>query len=213
MVTSMAHPILIMNYLLKVAHKMGAIQTHLKNLSITTLLYVGSYQAVTHLINPLQMYFGTLTFASLVFLPHGIRVLSAILYGARNSFIYIIFASCVVFLIDGSSDRTAMPVIWQILASGSCAPFALVLLRFGFGDKQISLDNVTKSTWRSFFVLVIFSSLLNGIMQNMALNFGGIETNDISLLITFSVGDFIGAIVTFVIAQIFFKHVYPGGRQ
>ena len=68
---------------------MDQFKTHFKNCATVTLLYVGSYQVVAHLVDPLQMYFGTLTFASLVFLPHGVRVLSTIFYGARDSFIYI----------------------------------------------------------------------------------------------------------------------------
>jgi len=43
---------------------MNQIKTHIKNCVIVTLLYVGSYQVVAFVIDPLQMYFGTLTFAS-----------------------------------------------------------------------------------------------------------------------------------------------------
>ena len=192
---------------------MNQIKTHIKNCALVTLLYVVSYQVVAYVIDPLQIYFGTLTFASLVFLPHGIRVLSAIFYGARNSFVYIFLASCLVFLLNGLPARTELTQFLQLLANASCVPIALVILRFGFGDDHISLSNVGPRTWRSFVVLVIFSSLLNGVMQNLALHFGGTGINDFSLLITFSIGDFIGAVIVFVIVQLSLKYFHAKGRR
>ena len=191
---------------------MNQIQTHFKNCAIVMFLYVGSYQVVAYVFDPLQMYLGTLTFASIAFLPHGIRVLSAVFYGARDSFIYILLASGVVFLINGIPARTELTQFLQILANASCVPLALVILRFGFGDEHISLSNVSPRTWRSFVVLVIFSSVLNGVMQNLAIHFGGTEINDFSLLITFTIGDIIGAVIMFVIAQFVLKYIYPLGR-
>ena len=192
---------------------MNQIKTHFKNCATVTLLYVGSYQVVAHLIDPLQMYFGTLTFASLVFLPHGVRVLSTIFYGARDSFIYIFFASCVAFLLNGLPARTELTQLLSILAAASCVPMSLVILRFGFGDEHISLSNVGPRTWRSFVVLVVFSSLLNGVMQNLAIHFGGTEINDFSLLLTFTIGDIIGAVIVFVIVQLFLKYSHARGRR
>jgi len=192
---------------------MNQIRAHIKGCAIVTILYVGSYQVVAFLIDPLQIYFGTLTFASLAFLPHGIRVLSAIFYGAKNSFVYIFLASCVVMLLNGLPARTELTQFLQLLSNASCVPIALVILRFGFGDEHISLKNVSPRTWRSFLVLVVFSSLLNGVMQNLAIHFGGTEINDFSLLLTFTIGDIIGAIVTFVIAHYFLKIFHGLGRQ
>ena len=192
---------------------MNQIRAHIKDCAIVTILYVGSYQVVAFLIDPLQIYFGTLTFASLAFLPHGIRVLSAIFYGAKNSFVYIFLASCVVMLLNGLPARTELTQFLQLLANAACVPIALVILRFGFGDEHISLKNVSPRTWRSFLVLVVFSSLLNGVMQNLTIHFGGTEINDFSLLLTFTIGDIIGAIVTFVIAYYFLKIFHGLGRQ
>ena len=192
---------------------MNRIRAHIKDCAIVTILYVGSYQVVAFVIDPLQIYFGTLTFASLAFLPHGIRVLSAIFYGAKNSFVYIFLASCVVMLLNGLPARTELTQVLQLLSAASCVPIALVILRFGFGKEHVSLKNVSPRTWRSFLVLVVFSSLLNGLMQHLAIHFGGTETNDFSLHLTFTIGDIIGAIITFVIAHSFLKIFHGLGRQ
>ena len=192
---------------------MNQIRAHIKDCAIVTILYVGSYQVVAFLIDPLQIYFGTLTFASLAFLPHGVRVLSAIFYGAKNSFVYIFIASCVVMFLNGLPARTELTQFLQLLSNAACVPVALVILRFGFGDEHISLKNVSPRTWRSFLVLVVFSSLLNGVMQNLAIHFGGTEINDFSLLLTFTIGDIIGAIVIFVIAHYFLKIFHSLDRQ
>lgn len=90
---------------------------------------------------------------------------------------------------------------------------ALVILRFGFGDEQISLKNVTKRTWRSFLVLVVFSSLLNGVMQSLAVYFGGTQINDFNLLLTFTIGDIIGAVIVLVLAHLVLKYFYPVGSE
>ena len=191
---------------------MNQIKTHIKNCALVTLLYVGLYQVVAYVIDPLQMYFGTLTFASVVFLPHGIRVLSAILYGAKNSFVYIFLASCTVFLLDGLPERTELTIFLQILANASCAPLALVVLRFGFGDDHISLRNVNPKTWRSFVVLVVFSSLINGVMQQSSFYFGGTEINDFTLLLSFTIGDIVGAVIVLALVQLLLKYFHPRER-
>ena len=90
---------------------------------------------------------------------------------------------------------------------------SLVILRFGFGDEHISLSNVGPRTWRSFVVLVVFSSFLNGVIQNLAIHFGGTEISDFSLLLTFTIGDIIGAVIVFVIVQLFLKYSHATGRR
>jgi hypothetical protein len=116
-------------------------------------------------------------------------------------------------LLNGLPARTELTHVLQLLATASCVPIALVILRFGFGEEHISLKNVSPRTWRSFLVLVVFSSLLNGLMQHLAIHLGGTETNDFSLYLTFTIGDIIGAIITFVIAHSFLKIFHGLGRQ
>jgi len=103
-------------------------------------------------------------------------------------------------------------VFFQILANASCVPLALVVLLFCFGDDHISLRNVNPKTWRSFVVLVVFSSLINGVMQQSSFYFGGTEINDFTLLLSFTIGDIVGAVIVLALVQLLLKYFHPRER-
>ena len=58
---------------------MQGLSTHILNATIVLALYVLSFQLVEFLVVPFQSAFTASEFASLLFLPHGVRVLTVIL--------------------------------------------------------------------------------------------------------------------------------------
>jgi hypothetical protein len=174
---------------------------HLLNVTIVVALYVLSFQLVTYLIDPIQKTFLHVEYASLLFLPHGIRVVVTILYGARNGFVYLLIASGFILLLTDEGIKTDLTVLLQTLASAGCAPLAMLLLGFGFGSKSLSLDAVTSKTWRALLMLIILSSLLNGIMQTAAIQLGNTGIGDVLLSLRYIVGDILGSIVVFALAS------------
>ena len=180
---------------------MKGLDTHLMNATIVLALYVLSFQLVEFLVEPLQNTFTATEFASLLFLPHGIRVLAVVLYGPRAGFIYLLVATAFLLLLSDEGVKTNVTVLLQTIASAGCAPLAMLLLGFGFGRNTLSLSNVTPRSWRAFLMLIILSSLLNGILQAAALQFGNTDMGDVILSLKYTAGDILGSLVVFALAS------------
>lgn len=180
---------------------MPGLNTHILNATIVLALFLLSFQLVEFLVVPVQKIFTGTEFASLLFLPHGVRILTVILYGARSGFFYLIFASSVLLFLSDEGVKTDATVFLQTLGSAACAPQALLLLRFGFGEQSISLKNVTPRTWRALVVLIVVSSLLNGLMQTAAIHLGNTSVDDLIVALKYTVGDILGSVVVFAFAS------------
>ena len=182
-------------------NKLTSLNEHLLNAMIVTAFYILSFQLVTYLIDPIQMSFFEFEYASLLFLPHGIRVLAVVLYGPRAGFIYLLVATAFLLLLSDEGVKTNVTVLLQTIASAGCAPLAMLLLGFSFGQNTLSLSNVTPKSWRAFLMLIIFSSLLNGVMQTAALQLGNTGMGDVILSLKYTTGDILGSLVVFALAS------------
>ena len=103
------------------------------NAIIVLALFVLSFQLVEFLVVSIQNTFTGTEFASLLFLPHGVRVLTVIFYGARWGFVYLLIASSLLLFLSDEGVKIDVPVLLQTLAGAACVPLTLLLLRFGFG--------------------------------------------------------------------------------
>jgi len=174
---------------------------HILNIIVVVAFYILSFQLVTYLIDPIQQSLLADEYASLLFLPHGIRVLAVVLYGPRAGFIYLLFATAFLLLLSDEGVKTNMTVLLQTIASAGCAPLAMLLLGFGFGRNTLSLSNVTPKSWRAFLMLIILSSLLNGVMQTAAIQLGNTGMGDVILSLKYTLGDILGSLVVFALAS------------
>jgi len=171
---------------------MKGLNTHVMNATIVMALYVLSFQLVEFLVVPFQNAFTASEFASLLFLPHGVRVLTVILYGARSGFIYLLVASALLLFLSDEGAKTDLTVVLQTLTSAACVPLSMLLLRFGFGENSISLSDISPKTWRALVVLIVVSSLLNGLMQTAAIQLGNTSEDDFIVALKYTVGDVFG---------------------
>ena len=171
------------------------------NTTIVLAFYILSFQLVTYLIDPIQQWFFEFEYASLLFLPHGIRVLAVVLYGPRAGFIYLLVATAFLLLLSDEGVKTNVTVLLQTIASAGSAPLAMLLLGFGFGRNSFSLSNVTPRSWRAFLMLIILSSLLNGVMQAAAIQLGNTDMGDVILSLKYTTGDIVGSLVVFALAS------------
>jgi hypothetical protein len=174
---------------------------HILNATIVIAFYILSFQLVTYLIDPIQRSFLAADYASLLFLPHGIRVLAVVLYGPRAGFVYLLFATGCLLILSDEGVKTNLTVLLQTIAGAGCAPLAMILLGFGFGHKTLSLGDVTPRSWRAFLMLIILSSLLNGVMQTAAIQLGNTGMGDIILSLKYTLGDILGSLVVFALAS------------
>ena len=180
---------------------LGDLNEHILNATIVLALYVLSFQLVTYLIDPVQRSFLQTGYASLLFLPHGIRVLTVVLYGVRAGFTYLLVASSLLLFLTDEGIKTELTVLLQTIFSAGCVPIAMLLLRFAFGQDSMSLDNVTPKTWRAILLLIVISSLVNGVMQTAAIQLGDTGVGDVILSLKYIVGDILGSVAVFAFAS------------
>ena len=66
--------------------------------------------------------------------------------------------------------------------------------------QSISLKNVTSKTCRALVVLVVVSSLLNGLAQTAAIQLGNTSVDDLIVALKYTAGDILGSLMVFACA-------------
>ena len=178
----------------------NSLSKHVMNAIIVLVLFVLSFQLVEFLVVSIQNTFTGTEFVSLLFLPHGVRIPTVILYGARSGFFYLLLASSLLLFLSDEGVKIDVPVLLQTLAGAACVPLTLLLLRFDFGAQSISLKNVTSKTCRALVVLVVVSSLLNGLAQTAAIQLGNTSVDDLIVALKYTAGDILGSLMVFACA-------------
>ena len=178
------------------------LKSHLLNALVVTSVFVLSFQLVIQIFNPIQAFFLTTGYASLLFLPHGVRVLAVFLYGPGPASVYLLIAALVSLSISlNPMEKSGLTITMQTFTSAFCAPLAYQLLKFSFGNDHISLGSVNTRTWRGILMVIIVSSLLNGLFQALSIGFGDTGVADVVLSLKFTVGDMLGALFVLFIAN------------
>ena len=177
-------------------------KTHIIDSIFVTAVFVLSFQLVDRIVDPIQSLLLTTGYASLLFLPHGVRVLAVILYGPGAAFFYTLIAALVsLSLSDNHVGKSVLTIIMQTLSGALCAPVAYQLLKFSFGSDHISLGSVNARTWRGILMVIIVSSLLNGLFQTLSIGLGDTGIADVVLALKYTVGDIFGAIFVLFVAN------------
>ena len=108
---------------------------------------------------------------------------------------YLLIAALVsLSLSDNPMDKSVLTMTLQTVTGAFCAPVAHQLLKFSFGSDHISLGSVNARTWRGILMVIIVSSLLNGLFQTLSIGLGDTGFVDVLLSLKYTVGDIFGAI-------------------
>lgn len=134
-----------------------SLRTHAKLGVAVSVIYVWSYFCTVYVVAPVQSALVPSTVMSLLFLPHGVRVLAAWLYGWR-SVVYLL-PGAVLCNLHFAGDRAFAPdVVLGTLASLVASPVAFFLVRRAMPHLETALGRTRQST----VVLVGFlASVLN----------------------------------------------------
>lgn len=170
-------------------------------------LYVFFNAVTTFVISPLQSVLlpEVTIFASLVYLPHGVRVLATWAYGWKAIPPLFVGGSISSWVFRSSSDLAFLePGLIGGLVVGAVAAFlAFELARlFGF---NLYFGSERKLKWRGMIVIGAVSSLLNSAGQTLAYS-GLIQFAHFTLVpIVFVIGDLIGLITCMVALMFVFR--------
>lgn len=159
-------------------------------LGVITGVYVAAFFLTFAVWQPFQNRFiADLGIASLLFLPHGVRVIAAALYGWRAVFFLLPGALLTHLAITGVTGMS-IPIIWAMFAGIIAAPLVFEIAnRLGL-PALITRD---KASWSLTMALGLLAGLVNSALANLA--FG----HAVSSYVAYVFGDFFGQAVCFVV--------------
>jgi hypothetical protein len=152
-----------------------------------------------HLIYPLQNHFinlGVLT-GTLIFLPHGIRVL-AVMIGGWHIFpgLFVAHLMTAVYHLESVNE-------WETVIRALLTMIAIYTPYLILGSQKISLQSI--------IIFSLISSILNSGLQTFYLQYSLLNLNPYVLL-TYLIGDILGAFILFYIFR-YFKYLIQTYRK
>lgn len=162
------------------------------------LLYLLAFFVTMYVLIPLQERFTPefATYASLLFLPHGIRILTAWLYGAR-AIVFIAPAALFTHWLNFGSTGFSLIGIVGVFSGVTCAALTFWLLaRFGL---DFSLNSKKTANWRDLMLAGSLASIFNTLGMGFAFN------HNIQTLSGYFIGDISGLFACMFILMLAFK--------
>ena len=170
------------------------------NFTIVLVSYLASYFLVAKVISPIQsQYILNTELASLLFLPHGVRVLTCVLYGPRLGAFYIFSATLLTgFWVGSIGDDDPLTLTLRYAVGALSVPIAFVFLQFIHEDTKIGLTKVNHNTIKTIAYLALISSIINSIGHALVLDgFSAFEVKP-RIILQFLTGDLLGTMVLFL---------------
>ena len=178
-------------------------------LGISILVYLLTFVVWRYLILPLEL---SLTnenaiFASFLFLPHAVRVLSAWLLGPK-SLIAMIPAGVAVSLIGGASPSQGYELIQEVILatfSASSAVIAFELMRFCKIDAYPKDEGIV--SWRTILFGGVLASIINSLGSTWLKSGFFAPSESIEVIARFIIGDTLGLLFGMLIIMLIFRQL------
>ena len=170
------------------------------NFTIVLVSYLASYLLVAKVISPIQsQYILNTELVSLLFLPHGVRVLTCVLYGPRLGAFYLFAATLLTgFWVGRIGDYDPLTLTLLYAVGALSVPMAFIFLQFIHEDTKIGLTKVNNNTIKTIAYLALISSILNSIGHALVLDgFSAFEVKP-RIILQFLTGDLLGTLVLFL---------------
>ena len=183
------------------------LEEHLVCIGLITAAYIVAMLFVNSVVVPIQnsLVHGVTSYAALLFPAHGIRVLSAWLFGWK-SIPYLICATLSADILLSSQFAAAnLQLASTTLLTSSVAWVSLQVLLVAGIKIEVGERHVSLSTWRLLLLVGFISSLLNSIGHNYILSGELLPEHTFLTLATFLIGDTVGTAFCFVTLMILFR--------
>ena len=188
-----------------------SIKEHLIKTLVVSALSCLMMLFVTELVVPIQSYFlPELTlFAALIFPVHGIRVISAWLFG-WYSVIYLFVSNIFVFFLLSRHEESlygllsAQSIMAWVLVSVICI-FTFDLLRLSGVDIKSTIGKINKDAWKLIVLVGFISSVFNSLGHNLIFTSNIMPENSLRLIFAFLIGDTTGTVVCLFMLIYIFK--------
>ena len=179
------------------------------NFSIVVVSYLASYLLVAKVISPIQaQYILNTELVSLLFLPHGVRVLTCVLYGPRLGAFYLFAAEILtVFWTGNLADYDPLTLTILFTLGASSVPIAFLFLEFIHEDTKIGLTKVNHNTIKTIAYLALISSIINSIGHALVLDGFSVFEVQPRIILKFLFGDLLGTLVLFLCLRLVLNRV------
>ncbi|TNJ48457.1 hypothetical protein [Phaeobacter sp. B1627] len=176
---------------------------------VIVLAYVLCHGITAWIVNPVQAYFlGDITiFASLLYLPHGVRVLSIWLCGWRALLPLMMAALLSEFLFtEAHVLELTSYALWLSVPVGALSAYLAFELFHLFGH-SVYAGQSRRMDWRQLMLVGVLASVFNSIGQTIV--FAGVISpgDQMSVVVTYALGDMIGQAVTMIGLMMVFRSV------
>ena len=171
--------------------------------AIVFIAYCACYFFVSFVVTPIQMAAGLpqTNYASLLFLPHGIRVLSIWLYKGR-AVIPLFCAHLFIYPIFWLGEIT-LSNLGLVLVGTFCAPLAFTLI--GWIGFDVSVRNTKIIHWRSILLMGFIASIINSLGNSFILSPNIDPSLHLLTAATYLFGDTMGVFVLLLIMLFGFR--------
>ena len=188
---------------------------HAVNTIVVTVLFCASFAFVVWFSKQVETYFNVnALYASLLFLPHGVRILAAIIFRPNLAFFYLFIAAFVAsFTVWPNSIDAPYIRLLQFIVGAGCAPLALMIISSAIGQEKAHIRMVDRRSWRVLGLTVLLSAFLNSLGQSLVVAVSGQALAEIGLVLTFIAGDILGATVLIGLIYIVMKRFDNSSSQ
>ena len=181
------------------------LKEHLYNIGWIFIAHVIGMLLVTHAVLPLQSLFSANlgSFAALLFPIHGIRVISAWMFGwwsapylfVANVFMTLFYSALSMEMpyFEFTAERIMSWSLVSIVAVVAIDLFKASGMHIGKGLASISQD-----TWKQLLFVGFVSSVLNSVGQSLIFAGKIISGEELNVMIGYLIGDTLGTFLCFV---------------
>ena len=173
------------------------LKEHIQNFLIVSVAYITAFSLVLGFVTPLQQMLlsNVVSELSVLFLPHGVRVLAFYLLGWRAAF-YLLPASYLMILLTAQAGITLDSWAPVVSVIGCYVGFALITHFFPEGVSHRQFPK-----WQYFGLIALLGSILNSVGNTVLLK----QELDLSVAAGFLIGDMAGFFACFLILMYAFR--------
>ena len=167
--------------------------TRLNEFAVIFISFVLAYALVDFVVEPIQHQFlsDSVMAGSLMFIPHGIRVLAVWLCGAR-ALLPLIFAEFVGGIFLWQPDLGLDVLFGSSMVGGLCVYLTFEVFRLAGIEMRPDGKDSALTNWKSLILLASIASIFNSIGKQIFFDSLAPLTDEVLILAMFWIGDTLG---------------------
>lgn len=195
----------------RVLHFLSGFQSY----AIIAAAYVVCHGLTAWVVTPVQRLFlpEITVFASLVYLPHGVRVLAVWLFGWRACLPLAAGALLADALFTAADVRQLLePVLLQSVAVGALSGFAAFEL-FRLAGRRLYAGQARRLSWTGLLAVGAVASVINSLGQIVVFSGFIFAGQQLPVMLVYAAGDLIGLSVCMLGLMLIFRWLRLAGQR